>query len=316
MFKYIADYFVYHILNLSAHSRLGESVNFFFYDIMKIFFMLVVIVFGVSMLRSYFPPEKVRKLLSHRFEFTGNVMAAAFGIVTPFCSCSAVPIFIGFVESGVPLGVTFSFLISCPTVNEVALILLWGLFGWKIALLYMSTGLGVAIVGGFVIGRLNLETEVEDYVYKIRMAEADVARPSFQERMDGAWFYTKDLLKRIWPYILVGIGLGAAIHGYAPVGFVAKYAGKNNPFAVLVAVLIGIPLYSNAAGTIPIVQALLEKGLPMGTALAFMMSVVAISVPELVILRKVVKPKLLLIFVAIVTVAIVIIGYMFNLILH
>lgn len=315
MFKFLADFFVYNVLHLSAETRLGESVDFFVYDIMKIFFMLTVIVFGVALLRSYFPPEKIRKFLSHRFEFVGNILAAAFGIVTPFCSCSAVPIFIGFVESGVPLGVTFSFLISAPTVNEVALILLWGLFGWKIALLYMSTGLVIAIVGGLVIGRLGLETEVEDYVYQIRMAEVEVVDPSFKERANNAWFYTKDLLKRIWPYILVGIGLGALIHGYAPIGFVAKYAGKNNPFAVLVAVLIGIPLYSNAAGTIPIVQALLEKGLPMGTALAFMMSVVAISLPELVILRKVIKPKLLAIFVAIVAVAIIIIGYLFNLIL-
>lgn len=315
MFKYLADYFVYDLFGFSARTRLGESVDFFVYDVMKIFFMLVVVVFVVALLRSYFPPEKIRKFLSHRFEFAGNVLAAIFGIVTPFCSCSAVPIFIGFVESGVPLGVTFSFLVSAPTVNEVALILLWGLFGARIALIYLGLGLGVAIAAGFVIGRLGLESQVEEYVYQIELGEVEIADPSFAERVAGAWSYTKGLLKKIWPYIIVGIGLGAVIHGYAPVGFVARYAGRDNPFAVLIAILIGIPLYSNAAGTIPIVQALLEKGLPMGTALAFMMSVVAISIPELIILRKVAKPKLLAIFVGVVTLAIIFIGYLFNLIL-
>lgn len=311
----LADLVVYRALGLSPSTRLGDSLHFFVLDISKVFFLLLVIVFGVALLRSFFSPEKVRKILSHRLEFTGNILAATLGIVTPFCSCSAVPMFIGFVESGVPLGVTFSFLVSAPTVNEVALVMLWGLFGWKIALIYMITGLTIAIVGGFIIGRLGLENQVEEYVYQIQVAEADGGMSSFRERAAAAWSYTKGLLKRIWPYVVIGVGLGALIHGYVPIGLVATYAGKGNPFAVLIAVLMGIPLYSNAAGTIPIVQALIEKGLPMGTALAFMMSVVAISPPELVILRKVLKPKLLVIFMAVVAVAIIIIGYLFNTIL-
>ncbi len=311
----LADLIVYRMLGFAPTTRLGDSIHFFVLDTSKIFFLLFVIVFGVALLRSFFPPEKIKKILSHRLEFTGNILAATLGIVTPFCSCSAVPMFIGFVESGVPLGVTFSFLVSAPTVNEVALVMLWGLFGWKIALIYMMTGLTIAIISGFMIGRLGLENQVEDYVYQIKMADADGGTPSFRERAISAWSYTKSLLKRIWPYVLIGIGLGSLIHGYVPIGLVATYAGKGNPFAVLIAVLMGIPLYSNAAGTIPIVQALIEKGLPMGTALAFMMSVVAISPPELIILRKVLKPKLLAVFVAMVAVAIVIIGYIFNVIL-
>lgn len=311
-FVYLSDFIVYRLLGFQPETHLGDAIHFFVLDVTKVLFLLTVIVFGVALLRSFFPPEKMRKVLSHRMEFTGNILAAATGIVTPFCSCSAVPMFIGFLESGVPLGVTFSFLISAPTVNEVALVMLWGLFGWKIALLYMSTGLTVAIVGGFVVGRLGMEKYVEEYVYQIKIG--DVAGPeiTFRERMQNSWAYTKDLLKRIWLYVLAGIGLGAIIHGYIPIGLVATYAGKNNPFAVLIAVLMGIPLYSNAAGTIPIVQALIEKGLPMGTALAFMMAVVAISPPELVILRKVLKPRLLVVFVTIVTIAIIIIGYLFN----
>jgi uncharacterized membrane protein YraQ (UPF0718 family) len=245
----------------------------------------------------------------------GNFLAACLGIVTPFCSCSAVPMFIGFVESGLPLGVTFSFLISSPTVNEVAMVMLWGLFGWKIALIYVATGVTMAFIGGIVIGKLKLEHLVEDYVYQIKMGENDAAAPTWKERMTYARDYTKDILRRIWIFVLIGIGLGAWIHGYVPMDFVLKYAGPGNPFAVIVAVLIGIPLYSNAAGTIPIIQALVEKGLPMGTALAFMMSIVAISTPEMIILRKVIKPKLIGIFAGIVTVAIIIVGYLFNAIL-
>lgn len=314
-FVWLADLIAYRLLGLSPTTRLGESVHFFFLDITKVFTLLIIIVFGIALIRSYLPPEKVRKILKSRFEFTGNILAAVLGIVTPFCSCSAIPMFIGFIESGVPLGVTFSFLISSPTVNEVAIVMLWGLFGWKIAILYMLTGLSIAIIGGFIIGKLGLEKEVEEYVYQIKIGETEIAVPSFSERRSTAWSYTKGLLKKIWIYIFVGIGLGALIHGYIPINFVVKYAGKGNPLAVFIAVLIGIPLYSNAAGTIPIVQALIGKGLPMGTALAFMMSVVAISMPELVILRKVLKPKLLVIFTLIIASSIVIIGYMFNLIL-
>jgi uncharacterized protein len=312
MFKYLADKLVYQLMGIDPGTMLGEALDFFFYDTMKVFFLLVVIIFGVAIIRSFFPPERSRKLLGHRREYVGNFLAACLGIVTPFCSCSAVPMFIGFVESGLPLGVTFSFLISSPTVNEVALVMLWGLFGWKIAFIYTATGVILAFFGGIIIGKLKLEHLVEDYVYRIKMGESQAVAPTWKERLGYARDYTKDILRRVWLFVLIGIGLGAWIHGYVPMDFVLKYAGPGNPFAVPIAVLIGIPLYSNAAGTIPIVQALVEKGLPMGTALAFMMSIVAISTPEMIILRKVIKPKLIGIFAGIVAVAIIIVGYLFN----
>jgi uncharacterized membrane protein YraQ (UPF0718 family) len=315
MFKYIADRLVYDYMGIAPDTMLGEALDFFFYDTMKIFFLLMVIIYGVAIIRTYFPPERARQLLGHKRQYVGNVLAALLGIVTPFCSCSAVPMFIGFIEAGLPLGVTFSFLISSPTVNEVALVMLWGLFGWEIALIYIATGVTLAIVSGIVIGKLNLEDQVEEYVYQIRMGQGEIMALSWRDRSDYALQYTKDILKRVWLFVLIGIGIGAWIHGYAPIDLVVKYAGPGNPFAVPVAVLIGIPLYSNAAGTIPIVQALVEKGMPMGTALAFMMAIVAISIPEMVILRKVIKPKLIAIFAGIVSVAIIIIGYLFNAIL-
>lgn len=315
MLKFLADSLVYTLVGVQPGTRLGEALDFFFYDSMKVFLLLVVIIFVVAVIRSFFPPERSRKLLGNRREYVGNFLAALLGIVMPFCSCSAVPLFIGFVESGLPLGVTFSFLISSPTVNEVAMVMLWGLFGWKIALIYVSTGVIIAFFSGILIGKLKLEHLVEDYVYKIKMGGSEAIAPSWKERLEYARDYTKDILGRVWLFVLIGIGLGAWIHGYVPMDFVLKYAGPGNPFAVIVAVLIGIPLYSNAAGTIPIVQALVEKGLPMGTALAFMMSIVAISTPEMIILRKVIKPKLIAIFTGIVAVAIVIVGYLFNAIL-
>lgn len=302
-------------MGIKPRTMLGEALDFFFYDSMKVFLLLVVIIFAVAVIRSFFPPERSRKLLGNQREYVGNFLAALLGIVTPFCSCSAVPMFIGFVESGLPLGVTFSFLISSPTVNEVALVMLWGLFGWKIAMIYMGTGVILAFFAGILIGKLKLEHLVEDYVYKIEMSRSQAIVPSWKERFEYARDYTKEILRRVWLFVLIGIGLGAWIHGYVPMDFVLKYAGPGNPFAVIVAVLIGIPLYSNAAGTIPIVQALVEKGLPMGTALAFMMSIVAISTPEMIILRKVIKPKLIGIFAGIVSVAIIIVGYLFNAIL-
>ncbi len=315
MFKHVADYLVYQLMGIRSDTMLGEALDFFFYDTMKVFFLLVVIIFGVAVIRSFFPPERARSLLGKRREYVGNFLASLLGIVTPFCSCSAVPMFIGFLESGLPLGVTFSFLISSPTVNEVALVMLWGLFGWKIAMIYTGTGVILAFIGGIVIGKLKLEHLVEDYVYQIKMGESEAVVPTWKERIEYARDYTKDILRRIWLFVLIGIGLGAWIHGYVPMDFVLKYAGPGNPLAVIVAVLIGIPLYSNAAGAIPIIQALVEKGLPMGTALAFMMSIVAISTPEMIILRKVIKPKLIAIFVGIVSVAIIFIGYLFNAIL-
>ncbi len=315
MFKYIADRLVYGLLHIAPDTMLGGALNFFFYDTMKIFFLLIVIIYVVAVIRSFFPPERARRLLGNRREYAGNFLAALLGIVTPFCSCSAVPMFIGFVEAGLPLGVTFSFLISSPTVNEVALVMLWGLFGWKIALLYIATGVTLAFLSGILIGKLNLENQVEDYVYKIRMGQSETAALTWRDRSSYAFGYVYDILKRVWLFVLIGIAIGAWIHGYAPIDFVVKYAGADNPLAVPIAVLIAIPLYSNAAGTIPIVQALVEKGMPIGTALAFMMAIVAISVPEMVILRKVIKPKLIAIFVGIVSIAIIIIGYLFNAVL-
>ncbi len=312
MLQALADLLVYRMMGIQPATGLGSSLDFFFYDTMKIFLLLTIIIFVVAVIRSFFPPERARRLLGNRHEYAGNLLAALLGIVTPFCSCSAVPLFIGFIESGLPLGVTFSFLISSPTVNEVALIMLWGLFGWEIALLYVATGVILAFFAGIVIGKLKLEHLVEDYVYKIKIGEREEVVPTWRERFEYARDYTEDILKRVWLFVLIGIGLGALIHGYAPIDFVVKYAGPGNPFAVIIAVLIAIPLYSNAAGTIPIVQALVGKGMPMGTALAFMMAVVAISTPEMIILRKVIKPKMIAIFVGIITVAIIFIGYLFN----
>jgi hypothetical protein len=255
----------------------------------------------------------VKKILARKAEFVGNILASLLGIVTPFCSCSAVPVFIGFLEAGVPLGVTLSFLIASPMINEVALVLLWGLFGAKIALIYIGTGLAVAIISGIILGRIPaVEKMVEDYVWELRMGETEIPKLSWRDRFQQASFHTQDILKRVTLYVILGIGVGAVIHGYVPIDFVATYAGRDNPFAVPLAVLIAIPLYSNAAGTIPIVQALMGKGMPLGTVLAFMMAVTAISFPEMVILRKVLKIKLLVIFAAILTVAIIIVGYLFN----
>ncbi|MEI9476655.1 MAG: permease [Deltaproteobacteria bacterium] len=315
MLKNLADYVVFDLLMVRPGTHLGEALNFFIYDTIKIFFLLSVIIFIVAVIRSYFPPEKTRLILSRRRVYVGNALAASLGIVTPFCSCSAVPLFIGFVESGVPLGVTFSFLVSSPMINEVALVLLLGLFGWKIALTYVGTGLVIAVISGVVIGKLKMEKYVQDYVYQMKVGNAEIPSQSFREKIKYARDYTGELLKKIWPYILVGVGVGGFIHGYVPSEFLVKYAGPGNPLAVPVAVLIGVPLYSNAAGTIPIVQALMGKGMPIGTVLAFMMAVTALSFPEAVILKNVLKMRLLLIFFGIVALAIIGVGYLFNAIL-
>jgi uncharacterized protein len=316
MIKAFADWLTYTAFKMTAGTHLADAVNFFVYDTIKIILMLTVIIYVVSIIRSFFPPEKVKKFLARKSEFLGNVMASLLGIVTPFCSCSAVPVFIGFLEAGVPLGVTLSFLIASPMINEVALVLLWGLFGAKIALIYIATGMAVAITAGIILGRIPaVEKMVEDYVWEIRMGEVIMPELTWKDRFEEASFHTQDILKRVTLYVILGIGVGAIIHGYAPIDFVAKYAGRDNPLAVPLAVLIAIPLYSNAAGTIPIVQALMGKGMPLGTVLAFMMAVTAISFPEMVILRKVLKVKLLVIFAAIMTVAIIMVGYLFNAIL-
>lgn len=316
MLDNFVKYITYDILNLSHNSPIAEAINFFIYDTIKIFALLSIIIFAVSVIRSYFPPEKTRKILSHKKEFIGNILAALLGVVTPFCSCSAVPLFIGFVEAGVPLGVTFSFLISSPMVNEVAVVLLWGLFGWKIAAIYMVTGLIVAILSGSIIGRLKLEKWVEEYVYKFQAGqEHETIKQAFKERLQYAKWNTTDILKKVWLFILIAIGIGGFIHGYVPQDFLASYAGKDNPFAVPVAVALGVPLYSNAAGVLPIVYALMEKGMSMGTVLAFMMAVTALSLPEMIILRKVLKVQLLGVFAGIMTVTIIAVGYLFNTIL-
>jgi uncharacterized membrane protein YraQ (UPF0718 family) len=316
MLKDFAGYLVYNILNLEHSSRLADVLEFFIYDTIKIFFLLTLIIFVISVIRSYFPPEKTRRILSHKKEFIGNILAALLGIVTPFCSCSAVPLFIGFVEAGVPLGVTFSFLISSPMVNEIAVVLLFGLFGWKVTAIYIGTGLLVAIFGGLVIGKLKLEKWVEEYVYQFHNGqEYEIIKQTFKERLQYAKENTKDILKRVWLFILIAIGIGGFIHGYVPQDFLVRYAGRGNVFAVPIAVLIGVPLYSNAAGVIPIVYALMEKGLSVGTVLAFMMAVTALSLPEMIILRKVLKIPLLGVFVGIMTVTIIAVGYLFNAIL-
>jgi len=315
MWKVFVDWLTYAVMGLSRTSHLGSAVNFFIYDTVKIFFLLAVIVFAVAMIRSFFPPEKTKRILAKVPEYVGNIAAAALGIVTPFCSCSAVPLFIGFIEAGVPLGVTFSFLVASPVINEVALIMLWGLFGWRVAILYIVSGLVIATVSGIIIGRLKLEGWVEDYVYQLKVGESEVEEQSWRQRLGYAWGYVGEILHRVWPYVIGGIALGAIIHGYAPQNLLLRVAGKGNPFAVPVAVIIGVPLYSNAAGVIPIVKVLMEKGMAMGTALAFMMAVTGLSLPEGIILRKVLKPKLLVTFFGVVSVAIMITGYLFNAVL-
>ena len=316
MWQKLVDAFVYDRIGLSRTSALGSALDFFIYDSAKIFFLLVVIIFAVALLRSFFPPGRTKRVLEKVPEFLGNILAALLGIVTPFCSCSAVPLFIGFIEAGIPLGVTFSFLVSSPMVNEVALIMLWGLFGWKVALLYIASGIVVAIVSGFVIGRLKLERWVEEYVYRIRSGEAAVESLTWKDRFRYAFGYVGEIVGKVWPYVLVGIAIGGFMHGYAPADFLVKYAGPGVWYAVPLAVLIGVPLYSNAAGVIPIVKVLMEKGMAMGTSLAFMMAVTALSLPEAIILRKVLKPRLLAIYFSVVAVGIMLTGFMFNAVIH
>jgi uncharacterized membrane protein YraQ (UPF0718 family) len=300
-------------LPLTSGTRLTEAIRFFLYEAPKVLLLLTIVVFGVGIIRSYFSPERTRQLLGQRSLFIGNVLASMLGIVTPFCSCSAVPLFIGFVESGIPLGVTFSFLIAAPMINEVAVVLLFGLFGWETALLYVSTGLVIAISSGYVIGRLHLEHYVEDWVYTVKSPTLDSnEKPSFDDRLEAGFTAVRDIVSKVWIYILVGIAVGAGIHGYVPENFMASIMGKSAWWAVPVSVLIGVPLYSNAAGIIPIVHALLEKGASLGTALAFMMAVIGLSLPETIILRKVLKLQLIFVFVGVVAIGIILVGYIFN----
>ncbi|HMZ44521.1 MAG TPA: permease, partial [Anaerolineales bacterium] len=290
----LADWISYTALGLARDSRLGESLAFFLYDVPKILLLLSGMVFLISIVRTFFSPERTRALLGGKREGVGNIFAAMLGIVTPFCSCSAVPLFIGFVESGIPLGVTFSFLIAAPTINEVAVILLFGLFGWKVAGLYVASGLVVAIVAGFIIGRLKMERYVADFVWKVqRKVDAFEEKLTWEDRIERAWDSVKEIVGKVWLYVVVGIAIGAGIHGYVPEDAMASILGKQAWWSVPVAVLIGIPLYSNAAGIVPIVGTLIEKGASVGTALAFMMSVIGLSLPEAVILKRVLKMPLL-----------------------
>jgi uncharacterized membrane protein YraQ (UPF0718 family) len=311
-----AEWFAYQCLPFDPQSHLGSAVGFFMYEAPKVLMLLLLVVFGVGIVRSFFTPEKTRALLAGRRESAGSVLAALLGVVTPFCSCSAVPLFIGFVTSGVPLGVTFSFLVSAPMVNEIALVLLLGLFGWKIALLYMATGLAIAMVSGLVIGKLGMEKYIEDWVYAARPIQSACMAESYslQERISFGLDAVRDIVGKVWPYVLAGIAVGAGIHGYVPENFMASIMGKSAWWSVPVAVLIGIPMYSNAAGIIPVVQALLEKGAALGTVLAFMMAVIGLSLPETIILRKVLKIPLILTFVSVVGCGILIVGYLFNIV--
>ena len=312
----LANWLSYSALNLQQGSHLGDAVAFFLYDVPKILLLLSGMIFLISILRTFFSPERTRSLLGGKRQGIGNVLAAMLGIVTPFCSCSAVPLFIGFVESGIPLGVTFSFLIAAPTINEVAVVMLFGLFGWRVAGLYVVTGLIIAILAGMIIGRLHLEKYVEDFVWQIKSNGGGVEEHlTWSDRVNRAWQSVREIVGKVWPYVIVGIGIGAAIHGYVPESALAGIMGKKAWWSVPAAVLLGVPLYTNAAGVIPIVSALMEKGASLGTVLAFMMSVVGLSLPEMVILRRVLKPKMLGIFIAILAVAFILTGYLFNLVL-
>jgi len=314
MWKEFVDNFTLNILGLSGSTN--EVVNFFIYDTIKIWFLLIAIIFIVSYLRTHFNTEKVRVYLQGKSEFTGNILAALFGIITPFCSCSAIPLFLGFMQARIPLGVTFSFLISSPMNNEIAIALLFGLFGWKVALIYMLFGLFVAIVGGYAIGRMNMEKYILLDVKQMQGELKDVAiKLTFKKRVKEAWEYTADIFKKIWFYVLIGVGVGAFIHGYVPQDLIVQYAGPSNPFAPLVAVLAGIPMYSNAAGVMPLIEVLTSKGMMLGTALSFMMAITALSLPEAMILKRVLHIKLIAIFFSIVGFGIICIGYLFNAIL-
>ncbi len=312
------DWLIYKKFSLDESSHLGSSVHFFAYDVTKLFLLLGGIIFVVTVIRSFSSVEQTRAMLGGKREGVGNLLASGLGVITPFCSCSAVPAFIGFVAAGVPLGVTLSFLIASPMVNEIALIMLFGMFGWKIAALYLVSGLSVAVVAGFILGKLKLEKFVEPFVFETKLGNK-IIDPSmgltWPERFQMGWEEVRTIITKVWPYLIIGVGLGAIIHGWVPESFFLKYAGPNNPLAVPVAVLLGIPLYSNAAGVLPLVEALYAKGLAMGTILAFMMAVVALSLPEMIILRRVLKPQLIAIYVAVVGTGILAVGFLFNIIL-
>lgn len=311
-----ADWLTYSVFSITKETLLASAVNFFIFDTIKIFILLSVIIFVVSIIRSFLPPERIRTILSSEKKYFGNVLASLLGIVTPFCTCSAIPLFLGFLEAGVPLGTTFSFLVASPMINEVALVLLFGMFGWKIALIYIVSGLIISIISGIVIGHLKVENLVEEFVLKSNQ-NGKLLLPSLTrgQRISYAKNYTIGIIKKVWIYVVIGIGIGAWIHGYVPTDFLAQYASADKWYAVPLAVLVGIPLYSSAAGVIPLIGVLSEKGVSMGTSLAFMMAVTGLSLPEFMILKKIMKIKLIIIFASIVGLGIIFMGYLFNLIL-
>ena len=313
----LTNYVIFDLIGLEQGKHLTESIWFFVFEVPKVMLLLVLIVFVVGVIRSWFSAEKTRKALEGKSLFAGNVMASGLGILTPFCSCSAIPLFLGFVEAGIPIGVTFSFLIAAPLINEVALILLAGLFGWKVAIIYVITGLTIAIVSGFIIEKLKLQKYVADWVYQVKATHTDVQKEklSLEKRLRIGWDTVKEIVGKIWIYILIGIAVGAGAHGYVPEDALAQIMGEGSWYAVPLAIMLGIPLYSNAAGIIPVVAVLMEKGVSLGTALAFMMSVIGLSLPEIIILKKVLKWQFIVIFVGIVALGIIIVGFTFNFII-
>lgn len=312
--KPVTDWFINTGLNLTQGSHLTEALRFFVFELPKVLLLLTLIIFFVGIIRSYFSPEKTRKVLEGKSLFTGNVLASLLGIVTPFCSCSAIPLFLGFVEAGIPLGVTFSFLIASPMINEVAVILLFGLFGWKTALIYIGTGLTIAILAGWIIGKLKLEHWVQDWVYQNQFGndDNDDENLTFADRIQFGYNAVREIVGKVWIYVALGIAVGAGAHGYVPQDFMAALMGKSAWYSVPLSVLIGVPLYSNAAGIIPIVSVLIEKGASLGTALAFMMAVIGLSLPEMIILKKVLKIQFILTFIGVMALGIMIVGYLFN----
>lgn len=313
-FQWFADLITYNLFKLTEGTHLADSLNFIIYDVLKIFFLLIVMIFAVSYIRSYITPEKTRKFLGGHKGVLYNFIASGVGVVTPFCSCSSVPLFIGFVEAGVPLGVTFSFLITSPLVNEAAIAVLWAIFGWKLTLIYVISGILIGVVGGYIIGLLKMEKHVADFVYKIKSKELKEQKQSQKERLIYAKGEVITIFKKVWIYVIAGVTLGGIFHGFAPEGILAKYAG-NSFLGVPIATAIGIPLYSNVMGMIPIIESLVAKGLPLGTALAFLMAVTALSLPEIIILKKVLKKKLIITFVLVTGVAIILTGYLFNILI-
>jgi len=311
-----ADWLTYSVFRIVPETLLASAVDFFIFDTLKILLLLLVIIFAVSIIRSFLPKERIRNILSHEKKYVGNILASLLGIITPFCSCSAVPLFLGFVQAGVPLGTTFSFLVASPMINEVALVLLLGMFGWKIALIYVVSGLLIAIFAGMVIEKMNVKSLVEEFALNGHGKNINLPELSWKERIQYSKTYTFDIVKKVWLYVVIGVGIGAWIHGYVPADFLSQYAGADKWYAVPLAVIIGIPLYSNAASVIPLVGVLTEKGVAMGTALAFMMAVTALSLPEFMILKKVMKVKLIVIFASVVGLGIIFTGYLFNAILR